>query len=179
MHRKLIPRDQVKDRLADLKKSVRKIVFTNGCFDLLHAGHVRYLAKARSLGDCLIVGLNSDRSMKAIKDPGRPLIPEDQRAEVLAALETVDWIILFDEPDPLALIEEIQPAVLGKGADWALQDIVGADRVTSYGGEVHRIELVPDISTTEIIRRVLDRYGKKNPEDPASDGQEGKKKTIS
>jgi rfaE bifunctional protein nucleotidyltransferase chain/domain len=160
MSSKIIPRPQIAVLMKDLKKKRRKIVFTNGCFDLLHVGHVRYLKEARALGDCLIIGLNSDRSMRQIKDPARPLISEDQRAEVLAAMECVDYVVLFDEADPFKLIEEIKPDVLVKGADWTMDKIIGADLVSSYGGKVHRIDLVPSISTSEIINRIISRYGK-------------------
>ena len=160
MKNKIISRLQIVGLISDLKKKRQKIVFTNGCFDLLHVGHVRYLQEARTLGDCLIVGLNSDQSMRQIKDPARPLISEEQRAEVLAALTCVDYIVLFDEVDPFQLIEEIRPDVLVKGADWSLDNIIGADLVSSYGGEVRRVELVPSISTSEIINRIISRYGK-------------------
>ncbi|MEW6185535.1 MAG: D-glycero-beta-D-manno-heptose 1-phosphate adenylyltransferase [Thermodesulfobacteriota bacterium] len=160
MKNKIVPRSRIKALVRELKAKGKKIVFTNGCFDLLHAGHVRYLTKARSLGDCLILGLNSNRSVKKIKDPRRPLIPETQRAEVLAALACVDWIVLFDEADPLSLIEEIRPQVLVKGADWAREKIIGADLVSSYGGKVRRIRLLPSLSTSEIIKRIVSRYGK-------------------
>jgi rfaE bifunctional protein nucleotidyltransferase chain/domain len=158
MKKKIIPRSRIKNLMGDLKNKGQKIVFTNGCFDLLHVGHVRYLQKARTLGDCLIIGLNSDRSVRSIKDPNRPLIPEDQRAEVLAALECVDYIVLFDEADPRKVIEEIRPDVLVKGADWPMDKIIGADLVHAFGGEVRRVKLVPSISTSEIIKRVLSRY---------------------
>jgi len=157
--KKIISRLQVKSLISKLKKKGRKIVFTNGCFDLLHVGHVRYLQQARSLGDYLIVGLNSDQSVRLIKDPGRPLIAEEQRAEVLTALACVDYVVLFDEADPFQLIDEVRPDVLVKGADWSLDNIIGADLVSSYGGEVRRIELVPSISTSEIINRIITRYG--------------------
>ena len=130
---------------------------------MLHVGHVRYLTEARAQGDCLIVGLNTDRSVNRIKDPHRPLIPEDQRAEVLAALTCVSYVVFFEEPDPLTLIEAIKPDVLVKGADWPVEKIIGADLVSSYGGEVQRIELVPSISTSEIINRIISRYGGKIP----------------
>lgn len=159
MREKIIPRSKLKTTVRKWREKGKKIVFTNGCFDLLHAGHVRYLKKAKAMGDCLILGLNSDRSVKRIKDPARPLIPEIQRAEVLAALECLDAIVLFDEPDPKNLIEEIRPDVLVKGADWALKDIVGADLVKRYGGKVRRVKLVPSLSTTAIIQRILQRYG--------------------
>ena len=155
---KIIPRSKIRKKIHTLKEKGQKIVFTNGCFDLLHAGHVRYLKKARSLGDCLVIGLNSDQSVRSIKDPHRPLIQEDQRAEVLGALECVDFIVLFNEADPYHLIAQIRPDVLVKGEDWALNKIIGADLVKSYGGEVRRVKLVPAISTTEIIQRILCRY---------------------
>ncbi|MGC1401545.1 MAG: D-glycero-beta-D-manno-heptose 1-phosphate adenylyltransferase [Thermodesulfobacteriota bacterium] len=159
MKNKIIPRTRIKNLIGDLRNQGQKTVFTNGCFDLLHVGHVRYLQEARTLGNRLIIGLNSDLSVRSIKDPHRPLIPEDQRAEVLAALECIDYITLFNEADPLELIKEIRPDVLVKGADWPMDKIVGADLVHSYGGEVRRVELVPSISTSDIINRILSRYG--------------------
>ena len=134
------------------------IVFTNGCFDLLHAGHVRYLSAARAEGDLLVVGLNSDASVKRIKVPGRPVVPENQRAEVLSALACVDYVILFDEPDPGNLIRQIAPDVLVKGADWPEDHIIGADTVTARGGKVVRVPLVPEVSTSAIIRRIIERF---------------------
>jgi D-glycero-beta-D-manno-heptose 1-phosphate adenylyltransferase len=160
MNSKIIDRSQIAAKIEPCRKSGRKIVFTNGCFDLLHVGHVRYLREAASLGDCLIVGLNSDQSVRTIKEPQRPLMVQEQRAEVLSALECVNFVVLFDEPDPYALIETIRPDILAKGADWALDKIIGADLVSGYGGEVKRITLVPAISTTEIIHRILERYGR-------------------
>jgi rfaE bifunctional protein nucleotidyltransferase chain/domain len=160
MKNKIIPRLQITGLISDLKKKRQKIVFTNGCFDLLHVGHVRYLQEARALGDCLVIGLNSDQSVGLIKDPGRPLISEEQRAEVLAALECVSYVVLFDEADPFTLIDEVRPDVLVKGADWSMDKIIGADLVTSYGGKVQRIDLVPSISTSEIIHRIISRYKK-------------------
>lgn len=157
---KIIPRSEITALVESLKVQKKKIVFTNGCFDLLHAGHVRYLTEARAQGDCLIVGLNTDRSVNRIKDPHRPLIPEDQRAEVLAALICVSYVVFFEEPDPLPLIEAVRPDVLVKGADWAEDDIIGAGLVRSYGGRIFRVALVGGISTTEIIRRIVERYGR-------------------
>jgi D-beta-D-heptose 7-phosphate kinase/D-beta-D-heptose 1-phosphate adenosyltransferase len=158
MKKKITNRAALQNLVVLLREQGRKIVFTNGCFDLLHAGHVNYLEEARSLGDCLIVGLNSDLSVRRIKDPHRPLIPENQRAEVLAALACVDFVVLFDEPDPYALIGEIRPHILVKGADWKESQIIGADLVASSGGEVRRLDLVPGISTSEIIQRIVSRY---------------------
>jgi rfaE bifunctional protein nucleotidyltransferase chain/domain len=157
---KIIDRSQIVSIIENLRGKGRKIVFTNGCFDLLHVGHVRYLKEAASLGDCLVVGLNSDRSVRNIKEPQRPLIAQAQRAEVLSALECVNYVVLFDEPDPYLLIKAIRPDVLVKGADWSPDKIIGADLVMAYGGEVRRITLVPAISTTDIIHRILERYGR-------------------
>jgi rfaE bifunctional protein nucleotidyltransferase chain/domain len=130
-----------------------RVVFTNGVFDLLHPGHVRYLKEARALGDALIVGLNSDRSVRAIKGPERPLNPEAERAEVLLALAAVDAVTIFDEATPLNLIMRVQPDVLVKGADWGTGDIVGRDVVEARGGRVVRVELAPGYSTTDLIAR--------------------------
>ena len=130
------------------------VVFTNGVFDLLHPGHVRYLQEARRLGDLLIVGVNSDRSVRAYKGPGRPLNPDHERAEVLLALSCVDAAVLFDEDTPHRLIEAIQPDVLVKGSDWAASEIVGRDVVEARGGRVVRVDLARGYSTSELIRRV-------------------------
>jgi rfaE bifunctional protein nucleotidyltransferase chain/domain len=132
-----------------------KVVFTNGCFDLLHAGHVRYLGQARSLGDMLIVGLNSDDSVRSLnKAPERPLVPQEQRAEVLAALAAVDLVVVFAEPTPAGLIQAIEPDILVKGGDWPVQDIVGAEGVQARGGQVLSIPLVQGLSTTELVKRI-------------------------
>jgi D-beta-D-heptose 7-phosphate kinase/D-beta-D-heptose 1-phosphate adenosyltransferase len=160
MSSKILARSKIPSLMRSLRRQPLRIVFTNGCFDLLHAGHVRYLEEARQQGDVLIIGLNSDRSVRAIKGPARPLISEKQRAEVLAALACVSWVVLFSEPDPYRLIELIRPDVLVKGADWTEEHIIGADLVRSYGGKVHRVELVPKISTSEIILRIVERYGR-------------------
>jgi len=137
-----------------LRAQGRRVVFTNGVFDLLHPGHVRYLRAARALGDALIVGVNSDRSVGLNKGPGRPINPEDERAEVLAALECVDAVVLFDEETPHEIISCLQPDVLVKGADWAEDRIAGRDLVEGRGGRVVRIPLAQGFSTTELIRRV-------------------------
>jgi rfaE bifunctional protein nucleotidyltransferase chain/domain len=172
MTSKITPSSRLLALVETLKVQKKKIVFTNGCFDLLHAGHVRYLTEARAQGDCLIVGLNTDRSVNRIKDPHRPLIPEGQRAEVLAALSCVSYVVFFEEPDPLRLIETIRPDVLVKGADWSEKNIVGADLVRSYGGRVFRVALVGGISTTEIIHRILERYGRSAAKDSKQQGQQ-------
>lgn len=129
-------------------------MFTNGVFDLLHPGHVRYLEEARRLGDVLIVGVNADRSVRANKGPGRPLNPDGERAEVLLSLSCVDAVVLFDEDTPQRLIETIQPDVLVKGSDWAATEIVGRGAVEARGGRVVRVDLAQGYSTTELIRRV-------------------------
>ena len=130
-----------------------RVVFTNGVFDLLHPGHVRYLQEARALGDLLVVGINSDRSVRANKGPERPIIPEAERAELLLALSCVDAVAAFDEETPHAIITRVQPDVLVKGADWGPDNIVGRDVVEARGGRVVRVELSKGFSTTEIIRR--------------------------
>lgn len=129
-------------------------MFTNGVFDLLHPGHVRYLEAARRLGDVLIIGVNSDRSVRANKGPGRPLNPDHERAEVLLSLSCVDAVVLFDEDTPHQLIVTIQPDVLVKGSDWAPTEIVGRDAVEARGGRVVRVDLAQGYSTSELIRRV-------------------------
>lgn len=138
----------------------RTVVFTNGVFDLLHRGHVEYLEKARALGDLLVVGLNSDASVRRIKGERRPLCPQGDRAAVLSALACVDHIVLFDEDTPLRLIEALVPDILAKGADYTVETIVGADVVLKNGGRVVPIELTPGRSTTDLIKTIVERYGK-------------------
>jgi rfaE bifunctional protein nucleotidyltransferase chain/domain len=142
------------DALAIKKARGMKVVFTNGCFDIIHAGHVMYLAKARAMGDCLVVGLNADSSVRRIKGPERPINQEHARAAVLGALASVDHVVLFEEDTPLNLIECMRPDVLVKGGDWAVEDIVGADVVRSSGGQVITIPFEDGFSTTGIIRRI-------------------------
>ena len=134
--------------------SGRKVVFTNGCFDILHAGHVRYLERAKRLGDILVVGMNTDRSVRKIKGSGRPIVAEKDRATLLSALKMVDYVVLFDEPTPIRLIEAIKPDVLVKGSDWKKRDIVGAEFVESYGGKVRRIGLLKGRSTTDVVKKI-------------------------
>ena len=141
----------------DLRRQGRKVVFTNGVFDLLHPGHVRYLQEARRLGDALIVAVNSDRSVRAIKGPPRPLNPEHEPAEVIAALDAVDAVVIFDEDDPHAIISAIQPDVLVKGADWAADRIIGRDIVEARGGRVVRIPLAEGFSTSALVERIRSR----------------------
>ncbi|HTZ17768.1 MAG TPA: D-glycero-beta-D-manno-heptose 1-phosphate adenylyltransferase [Dissulfurispiraceae bacterium] len=140
---------ELKRELGVLRKSGKRIVFTNGCFDILHAGHVRYLREARTLGDVLVIGLNSDASVRRLKH-GRPVNPEEQRAEVLAALQSVDYVIIFNEDTPYELIKSLMPDVLVKGGDWKKEDIVGTDIVS----EVQSLPFVDGISTTQIIKKI-------------------------
>ncbi len=146
---KIVERSKIGETVSGLKDKGKKVVFTNGCFDLLHVGHVRYLSEARKLGDILVLGLNSDESVARIK-PGRPVVSEQDRAEVLSALSMIDFIVLFNEDTPYELIREVRPDILVKGADWKKEDIVGNDLVK----EVRTIEFVEGISTTEIIKRI-------------------------
>jgi rfaE bifunctional protein nucleotidyltransferase chain/domain len=156
---KIKPQQEMKAFVDRVKGKGERVVFTNGCFDILHHGHIHYLFQASSFGQCLIVGLNSDRSVRIIKGRGRPLLPQRARAELLAALCFVDGVVIFDEDNPLAIIEDLMPQVLVKGADWPENEIVGANIVKQAGGEVQRIPLVPGISTTEIIRRIASMLG--------------------
>lgn len=151
---KILNKTRLKDIVEELKKQDKKIVFTNGCFDIIHVGHVRYLEEAKKLGDILVIGLNSDKSVAKIKS-GRPIIPEEQRAEVLSSLFMVNYITLFDEDTPYQLIKDLHPDILVKGADWDKKDIVGSDIVK----EVHTIPFVKGISTSEILKRAKNLYG--------------------
>ncbi len=148
-NKKIVERAEIGDIASGLKKEGKKIVFTNGCFDLLHVGHIRYLSEAKMMGDVLVLGLNADESVSRIK-PGRPVVSEAQRAEVLSALSIIDYIVLFHEDTPYELIRAIGPDVLVKGADWKKEDIVGNDLVK----EVRTIQFVEGISTSEIISRI-------------------------
>src|SRR5690606_16982955 len=133
------------------------IVFTNGCFDILHAGHVQYLAQARELGDRLIVAVNSDESVRRLKGPERPFNRQEHRMLVLAALQAVDWVIPFEEDTPIPLLEAIRPDVLAKGGDYSLDQVVGAGVVRAYGGEVKVLSEIGDLSTTDIVRLIRER----------------------
>ena len=130
------------------------MVFTNGCFDVLHVGHVRSLAQARGLGDRLIVAVNGDAGVRRLKGAGRPIVPARQRAEVLAALACVDWVVLFRDDTPRSLIRGLRPDVLAKGAEWSLDNIVGADDVRGWGGRVVRLRQVPNLRTSRIVDRI-------------------------
>jgi D-beta-D-heptose 7-phosphate kinase/D-beta-D-heptose 1-phosphate adenosyltransferase len=151
--------DEAVRRVASWRGTDKTIVFTNGVFDLLHPGHVRYLQQARALGDALIVGLNSDRSVRANKTAGRPITPEAERAEILEALACVDAVVVFDQDTPHDLIAALQPDVLVKGADWAEDAIVGRDIVEARGGRVVRVPVEQGYSTTAIIARIRGSAG--------------------
>ncbi len=155
---KIKNRDVLASILERERAKGRQVVFTNGCFDLLHAGHVKYLQAARRLGDILVMGLNSDTSVRRLKGPRRPLIGEEERAHILAALDCIDYVCLFDEDTPLELITALKPLILVKGGDYTADGVVGKDLVESYGGRVELIPFVDGKSTTSIIEKVLDRY---------------------
>lgn len=143
------------ERVKELKQQGRRVVFTNGCFDLLHPGHTRFLEEARKLGDCLVVAINSDRSVRGLKGQGRPILPEGERAEILAALESVDYVTIFDDPTPRNVIAGMLPQVLVKGADWGPDQIVGRDEVEAAGGEVVSVPVVEGFSTSALIQEIL------------------------
>ncbi len=147
---KLRPWNELKERLDDLKSDGKRIVFTNGCFDILHIGHVTYLQKAKELGDVLVIGLNSDRSVASIKGPSRPIVPQNERAALLAALEAIDYVTIFEEDTPQRLIEFLKPHILVKGGDWSADKVAGRDAVE----KVVIIPFVEGASTTDIISRV-------------------------
>ena len=149
---------ELRPLLEILRAAGKKIVFTNGCFDIIHTGHTRYLATARSFGDILIVAANSDSSVRVIKGDKRPINPQAERAEVLAALESVDFVTIFDEPDPYRVIAELQPDVLVKGGDWPIEKIIGRDIVEARGGRVINVPYIEGSSTTGIIEKIVKTY---------------------
>lgn len=149
---RVIRDEQIQKDLERIRKHGR-IVFTNGCFDLLHVGHIRYLQQARSLGDFLFVGINSDRSVQELKGPTRPIQNESDRAEIMAALGCVDFVCVFDEDTPERLIKQVRPDVLTKGGDWPIEKIVGYDFVQSYGGQVKSLQFVEGRSTSSIVEK--------------------------
>lgn len=150
---KIVSVDELKKDLTPDRKN-KKVVFTNGCFDILHVGHVSYLQRARSLGDFLVVGLNADASVKKLKGPTRPIQCEEDRAVILAALECVDYVVLFSEDTPKNLIEKVNPEVLVKGGDWPVDKIVGADYVLAIGGQVKSLPFIEGKSSSSIIEKV-------------------------
>jgi D-glycero-beta-D-manno-heptose 1-phosphate adenylyltransferase len=145
--------NQLSDALSKVRKG-KKVVFTNGCFDILHIGHVKYLQEAKACGDLLVVALNTDASVKRLKGPSRPIQDENARAEIMAALGAVDFVTLFDEPTPEDVIKVIRPDVLVKGGDWKVEQIAGGSFVQSYGGEVRSLQFVQGHSTTSIINKI-------------------------
>ena len=154
MNPEILTLDEAILRFGPGKRNGRRVVFTNGCFDLLHPGHIGSLEEARALGDALIVGLNSDASVRQLKGAGRPVLPEHERAEILAALECVDAVVIFDEPTPREVIARLLPDVLVKGGDWPGDQIVGREEVEAAGGRVVSIPVVPGYSTTAILRKI-------------------------
>jgi D-beta-D-heptose 7-phosphate kinase/D-beta-D-heptose 1-phosphate adenosyltransferase len=151
---KILAREALVERITAARRAGQRVVFTNGCFDLLHVGHVRYLAEARGAGDLLVVGINSDASVRRLKGPGRPLVAEGARAEVLAALAAVDLVTVFDEDTPAELIAAVVPDVLVKGADWTPDRVVGRDVVEAHGGRVLLVPVVEGFSTTALAERI-------------------------
>jgi len=151
---KIKSRQELIPIIQKLRAEGKVIAFTNGCFDLLHVGHIHLLREAKKSSDVLIVGLNSDTSVRALKGEGRPLVPEDQRAEILAAIRDVDYIVIFNELDPLKIINEINPDILVKGEDWAEGTIIGQKEVEARGGKVIRVPLKPGISTTHLVKKI-------------------------
>lgn len=155
---KIVGQAEAANIVAEWTRTERRVVFTNGCFDLLHQGHARYLAAARKLGDALVVGVNSDASVRRIKGERRPLLPEDERAELIASLECVDLVVIFPEDDPGRLIAAIKPKFLVKGADWPKDKVIGRETVEALGGQVISLPLVAGRSTSKIIETILERY---------------------
>ncbi len=158
---KLLSLDKLKPALQKARSGGKIVVFTNGCFDILHRGHVSYLEQARSLGDLLVVGLNSDDSVRRIKGPDRPIFTENDRAAVLAGLTSVSYVTVFGEDTPLELITTLRPDVLVKGADWKVEDIVGGREVLEWGGEVRTIEYLDGYSSSDVINR-MNKHGQLN-----------------
>lgn len=159
MEGKIYQREELKQELERLRREGRRIVFTNGCFDILHVGHVRYLQAAKDMGDILVLALNSDASVKSIKGDKRPLIHEMERAVVVAALASVDYVTIFSETTPLSLIEHLRPDVLVKGGDWSEEQVVGREAVAQWGGKVVIIPSINGASTTNIVGKISKVYG--------------------
>ncbi len=155
---KILQLDEAITKVADWQRADQKVVFTNGCFDIVHLGHIDYLEKARALGDRLVLGLNTDASVGRLKGPSRPVVNEYARARLMAALAFVDTVILFDEPTPKALIEALKPDILVKGDDYSIENIVGADFVMRNGGSVETVPLVKGYSTTGLIEKIKSSY---------------------
>jgi len=157
--KKVLFLEELLGEIEKLKEAGKRVVFTNGCFDILHIGHARYLEEARRNGDVLVVGVNSDASVRLLKGTKRPIVPQEERAELLAALSVVDFVTIFDEETPLELISSLHPDVIVKGGDWKCENIVGAKLVEGWGGRVVIAPLVEGSSTTNIIAKVCEVYG--------------------
>jgi D-beta-D-heptose 7-phosphate kinase/D-beta-D-heptose 1-phosphate adenosyltransferase len=157
---KIYSREELKKIIDRHRKEGKKIVFTNGCFDILHVGHTRYLTEAKKQGNILVLGINSDESVRSLKGKERPLIPENERADVIAALESVDYVTIFHELTPLELIEYLKPDILVKGGDWKEKDVVGRELIEKWGGRVIIIPEVKGSSTTNIIEKIMQVYSK-------------------
>lgn len=158
MRKRILSKEKLKGELDRLRHEGKRVVFTNGCFDILHAGHVQYLNEARKFGDVLVVGLNSDRSVRSIKGDSRPVTPQDDRAYVVVSLKSVDYVTIFDEDTPLHLTEYLEPHVLVKGGDWSEDRVVGGESVVKRGGSVKIIPFVNGRSTTSLIEKILTEY---------------------
>jgi len=161
MKEKFKGKEDLRKILGDFRDKGKKIVFTNGCFDLLHVGHLRYLQKAKALGDILVVGVNSDASVKELKGPERPILPLEERMEILSGFECVDYVTSFDESTPLELISFLKPTILVKGGDWTKETTVGREVVEGLGGEVVILPFVEGVSTSSLIQTILKRYAKR------------------
>ena len=155
---KILERNILKDKLEELRKKGKKIAFTNGCFDILHVGHVRYLREAKKTADVLVLALNSDSSVRSLKGKERPLVPEKERAEIIAALEFIDFVTIFPESTPLELINYLKPDILIKGGDWAEEAVVGREEIKDWGGRVTIIPEVEGKSTTNIVEKIKNLY---------------------
>ncbi len=166
---KIKTRSELRTLVAEHQHCGRKVVFTNGCFDLIHVGHIRYLQQARQQGDVLIVAINSDASVRKIKGPHRPVLCESERGRILAAFQMVDYVTVFDEVDPWQIISELRPDILVKGGDYQINEIVGHDLVLKAGGQVLAVPLVPRVSTSGVIQTILARY--ESPDTPRDGAQ--------
>jgi D-glycero-beta-D-manno-heptose 1-phosphate adenylyltransferase len=169
--RKMVQRADLESLGERLRAEGRRVVFTNGCFDILHVGHVRYLQEARAPGDALVVGLNSDASVRALKGPTRPIVPAEERAELLAALECVDYVTVFGEPLPNAVISLLKPDIHVKGGDYRGEDLPEAEVVRAHGGEVRIMPLVPGRSTTDIVSRIVESVNRGDAENAETDSE--------
>ena len=159
---KILEKNALKDKLEELRKKGKKIAFTNGCFDILHVGHVRYLREAKNTADVLVLALNSDSSVRSLKGKERPLVPEQERAEIIAALEFIDYVTIFNELTPMELINYLKPDILIKGGDWAEEDVVGREEIKEWGGRVAIIPEVEGKSTTNIVEKIKKLYCSNN-----------------